>query len=503
MSGFVVRFGGPEESLVNTMMEKIRHRGPEHSGTVTSGKAVVAQNYLPAEKPNAEIPVGIDGVYVACDAQIGNLPWLREAHGLDADASAEELILKLYQRKGTDLLAELNDAIFGIVITDGERLFAARDLLGIKTVFYGYDDDQNLHLCTELKSLAEITDDINEFPAGHYMDETGKLTQYAKLQDYARKQFSEMSDDVDSIAHDVRDIIGRCIENTVDFSFATAGLLSGGMDSSVISYLAGKQYKEKYGKDAKLRTYAIGVGESSDIVNARLMAEHIGSEHIEVIVSLEEILDVLPTVIYCLEHFDPSLIRSAVANYMISRCAARDGYHILLSGEGGDEIFCGYLFLKDYPVEDLRDKQLDILGYLHANASLRLDRMNACNSIKVVAPLISGELLEYSMNRIHPKYKIYGSKGEKIEKWIFRKAFEGLLPDQITWRLKQEFSQGSGFASLLPLHFEDAVSDSEFTKAMERHPVIRSKEEMYYFNIFTSHFGAGKAVDTVGQWPLL
>jgi len=171
----------------------------------------------------------------------------------------------------------------------------------------------------------------------------------------------------------------------------------------------------------------------------------------------------------------------------------------LLSGEGGDEVFCGYLYLKEFPIEELFARQMECIGFLHNNASLRLDRMNLCNSIRVVTPLISGELLNYVMT-LAPEYKQKPDGDHKIEKWIFRKAFENVLPKEITWRLKQEFSQGSGSADVLPMYFEEMIEDDELLAAQTDFPMVRSKEELYYFNIFKEHFGSGRAVDTVGQW---
>jgi asparagine synthase (glutamine-hydrolysing) len=187
---------------------------------------------------------------------------------------------------------------------------------------------------------------------------------------------------------------------------------------------------------------------------------------------------------------------------LISRHAREAGIEVLLSGEGGDEIFCGYTYLKDFPPERLTAKQIECLGYLHNNASLRLDRMNQCNSVRVVAPLISGELLDYAL-RIPPEFKQRPDGDGKIEKWIFRKAYEPVLPKAITWRGKQEFSQGSGSADVLPGYFEDAIDDQEFDAARDTYPLIRSKEEYNYFRIFVEHFGAGQAVETVGQWVSL
>jgi asparagine synthase (glutamine-hydrolysing) len=392
----------------------------------------------------------------------------------------------------------LDDAIFAFVISDGDELFAARDLLGIKTLFYGRKD-QTLYLTTELKSLVSVTDDINEFPPGHYMDSTGNLIPFAEL---PKAPPEDLHTDLEQMVEDIREIITRSIRNRVDFSVPTAGLLSGGMDSSVISYLANELYKEKFGNEARLKTFAVGVGESEDIQSARLMADHIQSDHHELVVDLDQILVVLPEVIYYLESFDPSLVRGSVSNYLISKYAGERGIDLLLSGEGGDEIFCGYIYLKDFPPEELFGRQMECVGFLHNNASLRLDRMNHCNSVRVVAPLISGELFRYTL-AIPAEYKQKPVGNDKVEKWIFRKAFEPTLPAAITQRVKQEFSQGSGSAALLPDYFENVIVDDELAEAQSKYPLVRSKEELYYFRIFTEHFGDGKAVETVGQWPKL
>jgi len=248
-----------------------------------------------------------------------------------------------------------------------------------------------------------------------------------------------------------------------------------------------------------LKTFALGVGESSDIRNARDVATYINTDHHELIVDLEEILKILPDVIYYLESFDPSLVRSSVSNFLISRYAREHGIQILLSGEGADEIFCGYAYLKNFSADKLFARQMECIGFLHNNAALRLDRMNQCHGVRVVAPLISGELLNYAM-AIPPEYKQKPEGDEKIEKWIFRKAFESILPEGVVWRLKQEFSQGSGSASVLPARLEELISNEELTRAQANYPMVRSKEELYYFRIFTEHFGSQHAVKTVGQW---
>ncbi len=167
--------------------------------------------------------------------------------------------------------------------------------------------------------------------------------------------------------------------------------------------------------------------------------------------------------------------------------------------ERHDEVFCGYKYLAHCPTVELFAKQMECISFLHNNAVLRLDRMNMCNSVRVVTPLISGELLQYSM-AIPPQYKQKPEGNQKVEKWIFRKAYENLLPESIVWRSKQEFSQGSGSATLLPAYFEEHIRDQELAEAQAKYSLIRSKEELCYFRLFTEYFGAGHAVETVGQW---
>jgi asparagine synthase (glutamine-hydrolysing) len=369
--------------------------------------------------------------------------------------------------------------------------------LGIKTLFYG-NCNGTLYLATELKALQAVTEDVHEFPPGHFMDGRRKLIRYAELSAAPET----MPATPEQIVEEVRDILWRSACNRIDFKVPTAGLLSGGLDSSVVCCLASRRYREGFGSAARLNTFAIGVGESQDIRNARIVAEHIGSEHCELLVDLDQVLDVLPEVIYHLESFDASLVRSAVSNYLISRHARERGFEQLLSGEGGDEVFCGYTYLKKFPPEELTARQMECLGFLHSNASLRLDRMNRCHGVRVVTPLISGELLDYAL-RIPPHYKMKPEGDGKIEKWILRKAYESDLPADVVWRSKQEFSQGSGSADVLPQYFESAIGDEEFAAAQARYPRVRSKEELHYFRIFAEHFGTGKAVDTVGQWVCL
>ena len=503
MSGLAVACGNCNRNEVEAIMRTFAYRGPYASGMHEGDQIILAQNYLQADGAvpggDAKIPVrsaSNPDLMICYDGQMGNWAELAREHNVpDGPFREERLLLTLYEKYGKEMLSYLSDSIFTLVISDGKELFAARDLLGIKTLFYGWKDG-TLYLASELKGILQVTKDVYEFLNGHYMDRSGQLTKFAELPQSPPK-FWDTS--VEVMASDIREIIERSFNSRIDFAVSTGGLLSGGMDSSVINYLASKAYRKKFGKDARLKTFALGVGESEDIHSARIIASHIGSEHHELIIDLQQMLNALPEVIYYLESFDPSLVRSSVPNYLISQYAKEQGIQVLLSGEGGDEVFCGYIYLGNYPTEELFARQMECAGFLHNNASLRLDRMNMCNSVRVVAPLISGELLQYSM-AIPSQYKLKPEGSRKIEKWIFRKAYEDLLPEPIVWRSKQEFSQGCGSASVLSAYFKEQLPDHELTEAQAKYPFIRSKEELYYFRLFTEHFGEGCAVATVGQW---
>ena len=509
MSGFAVIFNKQNPSELDNMFQRIGHRGPYLSGKFEANRVLMAQNYLKSdiclknnkflEPDKNQVPAfnpKFPNLKICYDGQMGN--WSERAkHSGEADGPfrEERLFLNLYKQYGSQMFEYLDDAVFAFVVSDGENLFAARDLLGIKTLFYGRKNGV-LYLSSELKSLTGITDDLYEFPPGYYMDGTGTLFRFAEL---PKRQPEILHSDPNEMAETIRDIIQRSFQNRVNFEAPTGSLLSGGIDSSIVAWLAGNAFREKFGTDDRLKTFALGVGESEDIICARLMADHIRSDHHELIVDLDQILAILPQVIWSLESFDPSLVRSSVSNYLISKYAKEQGIEVLLSGEGGDEVFCGYLYLKDFPFEELFAQQMKCLGFLHNNASLRLDRMNLCNSVRVVTPLISGELLNYAM-AIPSEYKQRPDGDQRIEKWIFRKAYEKVLPKEIVWRLKQEFSQGSGSANVLPDYFEAKITDEELKEAQGSYPMVRSKEELYYFKIFIAHFGTGKAGGTVGQW---
>jgi asparagine synthase (glutamine-hydrolysing) len=504
MSGLVVGYGAPGLDTVGDMLSRIAHRGNFRSGRFAHGKVAMAQNYLHADCPGisaeAEIPVpAVDGpeLRICYDGQIAGAGGVHGTELTNGPFAEEQAILSLYRQYGTGLFEYIDDAIFSFVISDGSRLLAARDLFGIKTLYYGYVD-QTIYLATELKSLVAVTSDVYEFPPGHYMDEEGRFLPFATLPDVAPTPSNAPLSD---LLATTKEIITRSVRNRIDFAVPTGSLLSGGLDSSVISYLASEQSRQA-GRRDPLPTFVMGLEGSGDLPKARLVAEQIGSDHHEVVMDLDAMLPSLPDVIYYLESFDPSLVRSALGNFLVTRYAKEQGIEVLLSGEGGDEMFGGYAQMKSVPPSEIFDVQMSCFRLLHNNAALRLDHMNQCSSMRVVAPLVSDELFRFAMT-LPAEYKVREERGQTMAKWLYRKAFEADLPEEVVWRPKLEFSQGTGLASLLPERIGQMVSDGEWRDAQSDFPFIRSKEELYYFRLFAEHFGTGRAVETVGQWVSL
>lgn len=505
MSGIVAAYGNPNLWDIKKMQKMVKHRGKYNDGIFQKGKVILAQNYFEADKgedTNWEIPVYIPGhknTRICYDGQIGNHQRLIEQFGIfDGPYREERLLISLYKKYKNGMLEYLKDAIFAFIISNGKKFLAARDALGIKTFFYGYSKNkETIYFSTELKSLLVVTKDVYEFPPGHYMDQSGNLKQFSHLPAMVAGNLEDET--VKNIVHHLVKIVRRTIYDRIDLNYCTGCLLSGGLDSSIIATLFNQYHQKVRGSEARIKTFVLGVEENQDLKHARLMSEFLHSEHCEFKVNLENIIKILPKVVYHLESFDPSLVRSSASNYLIAQYACQKGIQVLLSGEGGDELFCGYDHFKEQDKEGIFLEQKECLKSIHNNAALRLDRMNACHSIKVIAPFISEELLNLAME-IPIHYKIKQSGNKMIEKWILRKAFENELPPKITWRTKEEFSKGSGSATALSRHFNHVISDDEFRKGKNKYPLIRNKEELYYFQLFVEYFGEGKAVQTVGQW---
>lgn len=374
---------------------------------------------------------------------------------------------------------------FALAAVRPDGLFMARDVLGVKPLYYG-ESKGDLCFASEVKALLTLTNDINEFPPGHcYTQELGF------------QPFSEIStdvlvnDDPETIVAELRRRLERAISRNVMSD--TMGIwLSGGVDSSVIATLA-KKYVNK------LHSFVIGLEGATDIACGAQVAESLGIQHHSLTVTLAELLPILPAAIYALESFDALLVRSSVTNYLISKTVS-DYVETIFSGEGGDELFAGYAYMKQIPAEKLPEALEDAVGALHNTAFQRVDRSACAQGILPYLPFADMDVVNYAFS-IPVKYKIFRQGQKNIEKWVLRKTIEGLIPDSILWRPKTKFWQGTGLKELLGDHAAREISDSDFLRErkLPNGWRINTKEELFYYRIFKEQFGELRQLDWMGR----
>jgi asparagine synthase (glutamine-hydrolysing) len=356
---------------------------------------------------------------------------------------------------------------------DGLRL--ARDPLGIRPLYYGQADDGALCFASEVKALLELTEDVREFPPGSWYDAQNGFQVFAEVE---KRPALDHSDG--QIASELRLRLEQAVCKRVD-NEVMGCWLSGGLDSSAMAALARPHVRE-------LHTFAAGFPGAPDLAYADQVAEFLNAEHHRVHVSLDEILAALPGVIYHLESFDALLVRSSVTNYLVSQRAA-DIVGAVFSGEGADELFAGYAYLKDIETDQLADELTDIMCRLHNTALQRVDRSASAHGLVAHVPFLDSDVVEYAMH-IPPALKLR-KEGEAIEKWILRRALLDALPTEVLWRRKAKFWQGAGVGDLLEQYADAQITDGEFKRerALPSGLVVNTKEELMYYRIFRQHFG--------------
>jgi asparagine synthase (glutamine-hydrolysing) len=374
---------------------------------------------------------------------------------------------------------------FALASGNYNGLFLARDPLGVRPLYYGRTNDGALCFASEVKALLEATRSVHEFPPGYWVDSEEIPYQFYGLH-------VEPPDDLpaDILASRLRLLLEQAVLRRID-SKVMGSWLSGGLDSSAMAALARPHLE-------KLHTFAGGLDGAPDLEYARRAANFLHSEHHEVIVSLSALLKVLPEVIYHLESFDALLVRSTLMNYLVAEAAA----HFVgsaFSGEGGDELFGGYEYLKGLPVEKLPAELIDITGRLHNTALQRVDRSASAHGLVIYVPLLDLDVVEFAL-RVPPKLKIKHN-GDVVEKYIFRLAMRGALPEDVLWRPKAKFWQGAGVETLLEEHASETVTDADFARerTLPNGWKANTKEELMYYRIFKEHFGEFDDLDWMGR----
>ncbi len=518
MCGIVCAFDIKQKSedlrpQVLEMAKSIRHRGPDWSGVYSDEKAILAHERLAIVDPaSGKQPLFSEDkkLILAANGEIYNHKVLR-AQFPDYKFQTEsdcEVILALYKEKGVDFVDEMN-GIFGFAIydVDKDEYFIARDHMGIIPLYMGWDQHGTFYVASELKALEGVCTKIELFPPGHYMSsKDGELVQWYK-RDW--EDFDAVKDNETSIA-EVKQALEDAVHRQLMSDVPYGVLLSGGLDSSVTSAIAKKYSQRRIEADDKeqawwpqLHSFSVGLEGSPDLAAARKVADHIGTVHHEIKFTIQEGLDAIKDVIYQLETYDITTIRASTPMYLMARVIKSMGIKMVLSGEGADELFGGYLYFHKAPnAREFHEETVRKLSKLHMYDCLRANKSLAAWGIEGRVPFLDKEFMDVAM-RINPEDKMI--KDGRIEKWVVRKAFEDMLPESVAWRQKEQFSDGVGYSWIDTLKelVNEEVTDEQMANAHFRFPIQtpQNKEEYYYRTIFEGHFPSDAAALSVPQEP--
>ena len=492
------------------MSQKIRHRGPDWSGIYCGGSAILAHERLSIVDPESggQPLFSPDGRQVlAVNGEIYNHQDIRKQYANQyhfQTGSDCEVILALYRDKGIDFIEDLS-GIFAFALYDEERdeFLIARDPIGVIPLYIGYDTDGTIYVASELKALEGQCDHYEPFLPGHYYwsREPGMKRYYHRdWMEYDAVKNNPAS--VSSIRDGLTSAVKRQLMSDVPYGV----LLSGGLDSSVISALAEKFSEHRIEDNSQTRAYwprlhsfAVGLKGAPDLAKARLVAEHIGTVHHEINYTIQEGLDAIRDVIYFIETYDVTTVRASTPMYLLARVIKSMGIKMVLSGEGADEIFGGYLYFHKAPnAQAFHEETVRKLSKLYLYDCLRANKSLSAWGVEGRVPFLDKEFLDIAM-RTNPEAKM--CSGQAIEKRIVREAFADLLPDEVAWRQKEQFSDGVGYSWIDTLKkiTSEAVSDEQMEHAAERFPINtpKNKEEYYYRSIFSEHFPSDSAAKSV------
>lgn len=519
MCGIVAVFdikGSPDllRNRVLTMSRKIRHRGPDWSGIYCGANVLMAHERLAIVDPKSggQPLYGDTGnLVLAVNGEIYNHQEIRK--GLEGypflTQSDCEVILPLYQQKGTGFMEDLN-GIFAFALYDKKRnaFLIARDHMGIIPLYMGWDQEGNFYVASELKALEGVCNSIKEFPPGHFLySPQGMEPQRWYSRDWM--SYEAVKDNVSDISL-LRSSLEAAVHRQLMSDVPYGVLLSGGLDSSVIAAVTRRFAPRRIESGdtqmawyPQLHSFAVGLNGSPDLIAARKVAEHIGSVHHEINFTVQEGLDAIRDVIYHLETYDVTTVRASTPMYLLARVIKSMGIKMVLSGEGSDEIFGGYLYFHKAPdARAFHEETVRKLGKLHLYDCLRANKSLAAWGIEGRVPFLDKEFMDVAM-RLNPKDKMTGEG--KMEKWMLRKAFEDLLPHEIVWRQKEQFSDGVGYnwIDTLKANAMAAVSDEQLANAKYRFAINppMSKEEYFYRSIFAEHFPSDAAAACVPSVP--
>ena len=496
------------------MSQKIRHRGPDWSGIYCGGSAILAHERLSIVDPES----GKQPLFspdkkqvLAVNGEIYNHQAIRRQYADKYQfqtGSDCEVILALYREKGIHFLEDIS-GIFAFALYDAEKdeFLIARDPIGVIPLYIGYDSEGKVYVASELKALEGNCDRYEPFLPGHYYSSReGIMTRYYQRDWMQYEKVKDNDARVEEVRNALMDSVKRQLMSDVPYGV----LLSGGLDSSVISAIAEKFSENRIEDDdntrawwPRLHSFAVGLKGAPDLEKAKMVADHIGTVHHEINYTIQEGLDAIRDVIYFIETYDVTTVRASTPMYLLARVIKSMGIKMVLSGEGADEIFGGYLYFHKAPnAKAFHEETVRKLSKLYLYDCLRANKSLSAWGVEGRVPFLDKEFLDVAM-RLNPEAKM--CPGKTMEKRIVREAFADMLPEEVAWRQKEQFSDGVGYSWIDTLKqiTASAVSDEEMAHAAEQCPINppRKKEEYYYRSIFAEHFPSDSAALSVPSVP--
>ena len=496
------------------MSKKLRHRGPDWSGIFCNEKAILTHERLSIVDPKSggQPLISTDGnLVLAINGEIYNHQEIRKRYEGSYEFRTNsdcEVILPLYRDKGASFLEELN-GIFAFALYDKEKdcYLIARDHIGIVPLYTGRDKFGNFYVSSELKALEGVCNKLEEFLPGHYLLSSDGVMKKWYHRDWM--EYDSVKDNTTSM-DELREALEKAVHRQLMSDVPYGVLLSGGLDSSIISAIAKRYASKRIETEDKadawwpqLHSFAIGLVGSPDLAAANKVAKHIGTIHHEINFTLEEGLDAIRDVIYHIETYDVTTVRASTPMYLLSRVIKSMGVKMVLSGEGADELFGGYLYFHKAPnPRAFHEETVRKISKLHLYDCLRANKSLAAWGVEGRVPFLDKEFLDVAM-RLNPADKMITNG--RIEKWVLRKTFEDLLPAEVAWRQKEQFSDGVGYGWIDTLRSMASreVTDEQMTNARYRFPINppMTKEEYLYRSIFSEHFPSDSAASCVPSVP--
>lgn len=503
MSGIVAAYGPFEEHTGHRMLERMAHRGPDGSGSRRVGPAWLGIRYLTIVDPDGggqPLTGSRRDIALVGDGEIYNHRRIRARLGPQRFSTGSDLeaALQLYKDDGVAAFEELWGT-FALVVAAADGSFAAaRDVLGIAPLYWARREGTVL-FASELKAFDEDWRPLVEpFPPGHsWTPEDGLLAgpAFPGSTPVLLKSRAPSEDPPSWLFDALRETLVRAVERHLDAVVPVGIMLSGGVDSSIIAAIAAR-LAARTGE--QLPTFAVGLAGSSDLAAARTVADHVGTDHHELVYSAEDAIALVPQIIAELESFDPTLVHSAVPHHMVAALAA-EHVKVVLAGEGADELFAGYSHYGRHETgEALHEDLLATLEGMHIGGLQRVDRVAAAHGIEPRLPFLDLDFVELAL-ALPPGWKLL--EEGRPAKWLLRRAFDGWLPEEVLWRRKEQFGQGTGMNTVLRDHFEQTVSAGELAAgAAALEPPLRTREELAYYRIFAAALPGIDAGRTVGRF---